>query len=155
MDMPPPLIIPTNIMDQPTYMPSGSAIDSFDAISSDTGMADVPPVPSMTRRWVPKSFTTERQSAVKSFMTKHGLMITNTVFTIIVFGLLVSRVSKTDRALPVGVSLLLTATALVIFQRYNYSACLTGPKWVGYFTTTSLFAAMIMLAVWIKQTKGT
>lgn len=176
MDVPPPAIMQTNVDQIPIHMPSGAGfLERFEPLTGD-GLTP-PPLPPRyatqeTLQWSRPSSSTlssgsmpssslyslrqnDGSGGVMAFAKKHGLMITNSVLTIIVFGLLMSRVtsSSSEKALPAMVGALLATTALTIFQRYNYSPCTSGPKWVGYLTTLSLFSSMIVLAIWIQKTK--
>ena len=163
MELPPPNIIPTHVQEIPTIMPSGSRfLERFDGDGSsliEDAMTRGNSAASSVRRSLPSipidklpfSSTASLLKPHKSFMSKHGPMIANVVLTAIVFSLFVSQAKSSQKMLPISAALLLTFSAVTMYQRYYYSPCLVGQPWVGYMTIGSLFTSMILLGIWIAK----
>ena len=155
MQLPPPHSIPTIVQHMPVDMPSGGHI--LERFDETTPLFDTetlpPPLPPRGKSMMYGGSKQQLQKASASFLAKHGLMMTNTLLTIIVFSLLISQAKSSEKTLPVSAAGLLAVTALILYQRYNYSRCLDGHKWVGYFTAGSLFVSMIVLSIWIAKSK--
>ena len=160
MEMPPSNFLGTTVQDIPTFMPSGSRfLERFDANDmAETAAASVRrSLPNIPIDKLPFSANSSASSLMyspkHSFLRRHGPMIANVVLTAIVLSLFVSQAKSSEKMLPIASALLLSISALTLYQRYYYSPCLTGQPWVGYLSIGSLFTSMILLGIWIGKSK--
>lgn len=160
MDMPPANYLQTNVQDIPTFMPSGSRfLERFEASEvPDNAAASIRrSLPNIPTDKLPFSRDSSTSSFLlppnRSFMRRHGPMIANVVLTAVVFSLFVSQAKSSEKMLPIASALLLSVSALSMYQRYYYSPCLSGQPWVGYLSIGSLFTSMILLGIWIAKSK--